>query len=161
MNIEALKKQLILDEGCKLEIYLDSLGKPTFGIGHLLTSQDVEWFAWKNLCKEKPGMKISQERVDEIFQKDVICCIKNCEQLFDDFDKLPEEVQQILANMTFNLGIAGLKKFTKFIAAIKDKNFKKASLEMEKSAWYNQVGSRAKRLVSKMNEIANDKLCHV
>ena len=35
MNKDKLREELADDEGCKLEIYLDHLGLPTFGIGHL------------------------------------------------------------------------------------------------------------------------------
>ena len=36
MDIDQLRKQLEVDEGCKYEIYLDHLGYKTFGIGCLL-----------------------------------------------------------------------------------------------------------------------------
>jgi GH24 family phage-related lysozyme (muramidase) len=35
MNIDKLREELKEDEGCKYEIYLDHLGLPTHGIGHL------------------------------------------------------------------------------------------------------------------------------
>ena len=34
--VERLQKELEIDEGCKYEVYLDHLGLPTFGIGHLV-----------------------------------------------------------------------------------------------------------------------------
>ena len=40
MNIERLQKQLEIDEGVKYEVYLDHLGLPTCGIGHLLTKEE-------------------------------------------------------------------------------------------------------------------------
>ena len=40
MNLEQLQIELAADEGCKLEIYLDHLGYPTVGIGHLITEDD-------------------------------------------------------------------------------------------------------------------------
>ena len=42
MNIEQLREELKVDEGVKYEIYLDHLGLPTCGIGHLITDQDPE-----------------------------------------------------------------------------------------------------------------------
>ena len=42
MNIDLLREQLEIDEGIKHEIYLDHLGYPTFGIGHLVTESDPE-----------------------------------------------------------------------------------------------------------------------
>jgi GH24 family phage-related lysozyme (muramidase) len=42
MNIDKLREELKVDEGVKYEIYLDHLGLPTFGIGHLVLDSDVE-----------------------------------------------------------------------------------------------------------------------
>ena len=39
MDINKLRVEIEKEEGCKYEIYLDHLGLPTFGIGHLVT----EW----------------------------------------------------------------------------------------------------------------------
>ena len=64
MNIDELREELKADEGCKYEIYLDHLGLPTFGIGHLVTEWDEEY--------EKPvGTPVSEERVNNCFKVDV------------------------------------------------------------------------------------------
>ena len=43
MNKDRLREELAEDEGCKYEIYLDHLGLPTFGIGHLIVEDDPEF----------------------------------------------------------------------------------------------------------------------
>ena len=43
MNIDQLRQDLDQDEGCIYEVYLDHLGYPTFGIGHLITYRDREY----------------------------------------------------------------------------------------------------------------------
>ena len=58
MNLEQLQKELAADEGCKLEIYLDHLGYPTVGIGHLITEND-------ELYGFEVGSEVSQEHVDD------------------------------------------------------------------------------------------------
>ena len=40
MNKESVFEQLKIDEGVKYEVYLDHLGLPTFGVGHLVTEDD-------------------------------------------------------------------------------------------------------------------------
>ena len=40
MNVDKLRAQLEIDEGVVNKIYLDHLGYPTFGIGHLITDSD-------------------------------------------------------------------------------------------------------------------------
>ena len=64
MDIEVLKQQLIEDEGCKYEIYLDHLGYKTFGIGHLCRAKDPE-------NDMDVGTEVSKERVDECFAEDI------------------------------------------------------------------------------------------
>ena len=40
MNKDRLREEIAEDEGCKYEVYLDHLGLPTCGIGHLITESD-------------------------------------------------------------------------------------------------------------------------
>ena len=74
MNLEQLRKQLEIDEGVKYEIYLDHLGLPTFGIGHLVIKTDAE-------SGQDVGTAISEERVRECFEADVLSVIKDCNKL--------------------------------------------------------------------------------
>ena len=104
MNIDQLREDLKVDEGVKYEIYLDHLGLPTFGIGHLVTESDPEH-------GQSVGTPVSEERVNELFDKDCQVVIDECKILYEDFDTLPEEVKQIIANMMFNMGRPRLSKF--------------------------------------------------
>ena len=56
MNIERVRKQLEIDEGVVYEIYLDHLGYPTFGIGHLVSTRD-DRRVWIKRCR---NMQLSQ-----------------------------------------------------------------------------------------------------
>ena len=106
MNLEQLQKELAADEGCKLEIYLDHLGYPTVGIGHLITEDD-------ELYGFEVGSEVSQEHVDDLFHADVQRTLRDCEFLYSDFNDLPEEAQLIIANMCFQLGRPRLSGFKK------------------------------------------------
>jgi len=147
MNLDQLRMQLEYDEGCKYEIYLDHLGLPTFGIGHLVTENDPEH-------EEEVGTPVSEERVIEVFEQDVQVTIDECKKLYDNWFDLPDEVQLILANMMFNMGRPRLSGFKKFNAAIAAKEWKEASEEMIDSRWYRQVTNRAERLVQRMRNVA-------
>lgn len=139
MNITQLREQLKIDEGVKYEIYKDHLGYDTFGIGHLVVKEDVEF-------GQPVGTKINENRVNEVFEKDVQKMIKEAKILFPNFDNLPEEAQQVIVNMTFNMGRPRLSNFKKFIAYINESKWEEASKEMLNSAWAKQVGKRAQRL---------------
>ena len=145
MNIDKLREELKEDEGCKYEIYLDYLGLPTHGIGHLITEWDEEY-------EKKVGTEVSQDRVNNCFAKDVETVLEDCKVLYSNFDELPEEVQLILANMMFNMGRTRLSKFSKLKLAVDDEDWMEASIQMEDSRWYKQVPNRAERLCKRMRE---------
>ena len=74
MNISACKELIKKHEGEVLQIYLDSLGLKTLGVGHLLQPKDPE-YDWE------VGTSVSQEVVDMYFR--------------DDFDKHMSETWDI------------------------------------------------------------------
>jgi lysozyme len=146
MNIQELRKQLEIDEGVRYVIYLDHLGLPTFGIGHLVTKNDSE-------SGQAVGATVSKERVAECFDMDVQSVINDCNKLYNNFENLPEEVQQIIANMMFNLGRTRLSKFKGMKRGVDSMNWHQAADEMVDSRWYRQVTNRAQRLVSRMRKV--------
>ena len=146
MNVDKLREELKVDEGVKYEIYLDHLGLPTFGIGHLILESDPEH-------GQPVGTPISEDRVNECFASDTNTMLKECNVLFPDFETLPEEVQLIIANMMFNMGRPRLSKFKNFIKNINLANWQGAADEMIDSRWYKQVTSRADRLVNRMRSV--------
>jgi lysozyme len=146
MNIEQLRKELELDEGCKHEIYLDHLGYKTFGIGHLCKTVDPE-------NEMDVGTEISEERVKDCFNKDIELVLNDCELLYEDFDYLPEDAQLVIANMMFNLGHGRLSAFLGMKAGVDARDWNKAADEMIDSKWYEQVPNRAGRLVKRMRSL--------
>ena len=139
MNIEKLREELKVDEGCINEIYLDHLGYHTFGIGHLITDKDKEW-------GDPVGTKISTKRINECFKNDIEIVFKELDRSLSWWRELPEDIQLVLANMCFNLGITRLKKFKKFLTALSERNWELAATEMMDSRWATQVKQRAVRL---------------
>jgi lysozyme len=148
MNKDKLREELAEDEGCKFEIYLDHLGLPTFGIGHLVKEDDPEH-------GQPVGTPVDEERVRQVFTLDIAVTIEDCRSLYDDFDELPEEAQLIIANMMFNMGRPRLSKFVGMKREVDARRFDAAADEMVDSRWHDQVPNRAKRLVKRMRGLAN------
>lgn len=146
MNVDKLRMQLEIDEGIVHEIYLDHLGYHTFGIGHLVKESDAE----HGLAV---GTTISADRCKQAFEQDVESVLADCKILYSDFDDLPEEVQQIVANMMFNLGRPRLSKFRGMKRGVDARDWNAAADEMVDSAWYRQVTTRAERLVARMRNV--------
>ena len=146
MNIEQLREQLEVDEGCVYEIYNDHLGYPTFGIGHLVTESDPEQ-------GQSLGTPVSSDRVAEAFESDIQSVLRDCNILYSDFDDLPEEAQQVIANMMFNLGRPRLSKFAGMKRGVDARDWDAAADEMVDSNWYRQVTNRADRLVERIRAL--------
>ena len=146
LDKEKLKETLKIDEGVVYEIYNDHLGYATFGIGHLVLETDPEH-------GQTVGTPVSEERVNECFEKDVQTVIEDCKKLHDGWDGYPQEVKQVIANMMFNMGLTRLSKFKNHNAALQSGNWKEAAKEGRDSRWYKQVTNRAERLMKRLEEI--------
>jgi len=146
MDLQVLREQLEIDEGVKYEVYLDHLGYPTFGIGHLVRETDPE-AGWD------VGTAVDEARCIKAFESDIESVLSDCDKLYENFSDLPEEAQQIIANMMFNLGYPRLSKFKGMKAGVDSEDWNRAADEMVDSRWYRQVGARAERLVDRMRNI--------
>ena len=140
---EIIKEDLIRHEGYIREIYLDSEGYETFGVGHLVTELDVE-HTWP------VGTPVTDERILAVFEEDFLDALEDAESLVDGLYNHPDAVIRVLVNMAFNLGRTRLRQFKNMLAAIEARDYKKAADEMEDSKWYRQVGRRSKELVNIM-----------
>ena len=146
VDIEKLREEIEADEGNVSEIYLDHLKLPTFGIGHLVKKTDPEYGM-------PVGTVVSRKRINSCFNNDILGTIEDCEKLYKDFYKLPEEVKLILCNMMYNLGYTRLSKFSKLKLAVNKGDWESASKEMHDSKWRVQVPNRAERLISRMKAV--------
>ena len=146
MNIDKLREEIAYDEGSVNEIYLDHLGLPTFGIGHLVRDDDPEYGL-------PVGTPVDADRCAEAFESDIQTVLSDCDKLYPDFADLPEEAQRIIANMMFNMGYPRLSKFKGMKAGVDARDWNKAADEMVDSRWYRQVTKRADRLVERMRAI--------
>ena len=131
MNLEQLQKEIAEDEGCVHEIYLDHLGLPTFGIGHLVKETDPEY-------DQPVGTPVSEDRVDACFASDIQITLNDCNKLYPN------------ANIMFNMGYPRMSGFKKMKEAVDSGDWVEASEQMKDSRWYRQVTNRADRLVNRM-----------
>ena len=146
MNINELRQEIQNDEGRVNSVYLDHLNLPTVGIGHLIKDSDPEHGL-------PVGTVVDDERINELFDQDIKVTLSECEQLYGNFNDLPEEVQKILANMMFNLGRPRLSKFRKLCKAVADRDWQECAVQMEDSRWHKQVTNRANHLISRMKSV--------
>ena len=147
MDRNAVFEQLKIDEGVVYEIYRCPLDHLTFGVGHLITESDPEY-------GYPEGTPVSEERVAEAFESDLNISLSECAVLYGrGWHKFPDEVKQILVNMMFNLGRPRLSKFKKMQAALYRDDWETAAVEGRDSLWYRQVGDRAERLMTRLENV--------
>lgn len=125
-------QQLKIDEGFRGEPYKCTAGKTTIGYGRNLeanpiTEDEAEYLLLNDLRKVENQLK------GRPF-----------------FDKLNNTRKDVIINMSFNLGLAGVLKFQNMISAIVESDYNRAADEMLDSRWAKQVGNRAKRLSDKI-----------
>ncbi len=126
MTDDEIKESIKKEEGLRLNIYCDSLGNLTVGYGHLL----------------RVGSIIPQFVADALFEFDYDRACKDYETLKLELDSVRRGV---IIDMIFNLGIGGVKRFTKMLAHLKNKNWIQAAYELMESQYAKQVPERAKR----------------
>jgi len=144
MDRQRLMDEIKRHEGEVLEIYEDSLGYLTFGVGHLIKDSDDEHGL-------PVGTPVSQERVDDVYDYDFDKHLEETIHLFEskggeDFYSLPENIQHVLVNMTFNLGGTRFGKFNNMWKGVVSGDWEKVAVEMEDSKWFRQVGRRSVEL---------------
>ena len=124
-----LLKSIKINEGFKPRVYKDTLGIDTIGYG----------FAIKDL-------HLDEDLSEEILKRKVNKLIKRIYKTFDWFINMPEDVQEVVVEMCYQMGVGGFSKFKKTIKLLSEKQFTDASTEMLDSLWAKQTTNRAKGL---------------
>jgi len=148
MNRAYTEELIRKHEGVRYESYDDTRGYRTVGIGFNLdkpgadTRIQVLGIDFNDLYHG--ACKLEDQHCSALLKVDLDDAISIAHTIVSNFDSLPDDVQAVVIDMIFNLGASGFAKFKKLIAALTANDFKTAALEMEYSAWYNQVPNRAK-----------------
>ena len=130
--IDKIKKH----EGYKSTVYQCTEGYDTIGYG----------FAIKDLELEKDICDIIAERKLEKLEKRIA-------SRFGWFCSSPEEVQDVITEMCYQLGLSGFSKFKKTIYLLETEQYEEASIEMLDSLWAKQTRNRAMELSETLRNI--------
>jgi len=148
-------KKLIQHEGLRLEVYQDTLGIDTIGIGRNLEDRGIT---------EQELSDLSIPNIEHVYENgitevDAVYLATNDVEIVETelvrahpcVDKLDSVRQLILMDMAFNMGVPRLCKFKNMWAAIHEEDFITAAKEMLDSRWANQVKSRSTKLAHAMH----------
>ena len=153
-NVSHFLDKLIEHEGMVLNVYKDTLGIDTIGIGRNLkdrgiSKEELDYMDIPNMdVIYQHGITEADARFlamnDIKIVEDELCRVHTCVEERDGVRQL------ILMDMAFNMGVPRLCKFKKMWNAIENHNFEAASYEMMDSRWARQVGRRASKLSDAM-----------
>lgn len=128
----ALRAQIERHEGLRLHPYADGVGKLTIGYGRNLTT-----------------LGISREEAAQLLDHDLAAC-DDVFTMWPWLADLDPVRQQVVLDMRFQLGLAGLAAFHEFLAALEARDFTGAAAQMMRSHWAQQVPHRAQELATMM-----------
>jgi lysozyme len=154
LDFNKLYNQLDKHVGKRAKVDLDTQRIKTIGIGFNLERAGAQKQIWalslnyhEILFSKK---ELSESEIQALFKADADESVKASRKNAAKFDEIPEAKQRVVIDMVFNLGLAGFSKFQKLVAALKKRDWMEAAYQMDRSAWYGQVGIRAKTLVKTM-----------
>jgi lysozyme len=121
-------------EGVRNEVYLDSLGKPTVGVGHLLTGKEGL----------KVGDTISDEEVSKYLEEDSKKAWDSAVKQAKEIGRTDPEFVKGLASVNFQLGIGWNEVHKNTWKLLKENNWEAAAKEAADSKWNTQTPVRVK-----------------
>ena len=140
--MKSLQEFLESREGKRYDVYLDSVGKPTVGIGHLVLKED-------NL---KVGDRVTEEQIAIWFDKDIKKALNKALAQCQELNINDEETVNIFTSANFQLG--DFKSvFSSSFDLIKNKRYSKAILNIATSKWMQQSPIRAGDMISAITKL--------
>ena len=129
---EKLIAMLKRHEGVESHAYHCSENKVTIGVG-------------RNVDKSG-GLGLSDDEVDYLLQNDIDRVSSELDSEYDWFAGLDDVRQDVMVDISFNLGQTRLRAFKKALSAMAEGDWGEAADQFMDSRWSGQVGNRAKEL---------------
>lgn len=129
----SIEDQIKRHEGLRLKPYYCTANHLTIGYGRNLEDRGL-----------------TQDEADYLLANDIASVRAKLADQIPWYLNLSSVRQAVLVNMAFNLGVGGLLKFKKMLAAVQQSNYEVAAVEMLDSRWADQVGYRSQELAEQM-----------
>jgi GH24 family phage-related lysozyme (muramidase) len=129
-----------LRDGYRTRDAMPCKGHPTVGIGCNLDRPNARMRladVGANYDAVRMGhADLTDEQIDEIFRRDLADVFREVSRYIAGFEGLPEIVQLVLIDMSFNMGMGKLLKFERMLAAVGVSDWREMIREMIDSDWY-------------------------
>lgn len=142
-------------EGRRDTAYNCSEGKRTIGYGFNLDRTDarqkIEDLGLNFSDVYSGRAKLTEAQMQYLFECDFMNSQLAGERAIGkNYSKLANPAREVLTEMAYQLGEAGLKGFRNFRRALQTPDYQKAAQQMKNSKWARQTPNRAKELSRKM-----------
>ena len=151
---QEFKEHLKHREGFRDEVYLDTLDKPTCGVGHLLSPAENEQY---NI-----GDTVPQDILDEWLLQDSNKAWQAATAQIEEIGITNTEFTLALASVNFQLGTRWTNKFPSAYQALKAKDYNEAIKQVStgsgkdgQSKWKEQTPVRVKDFVNAIQVLTN------
>ena len=99
------------------------------------------------------GTAISDQRVTDLFMKDLATALRDARVLHPDFDELPGPAKIVVAYLAFQLGLPRYQLFRNHHQGIADRDWPRSAAEIRDSRLYQQTPERTERHARRLEEI--------
>lgn len=138
MDLEKVKKRLIVEEGKKHFPYRCSANKITIGVGRNLEDRGV-----------------SDITIDQMLDEDIDICVGELRQNLSWFDNAPSGIQDVLIDLAFNMGVPKLLTFVKTLELLRTSQYDKAADELLRSRYAATLPQRSGRNANMIRDHAS------
>ncbi|MEK6825688.1 MAG: glycoside hydrolase family protein [Nanoarchaeota archaeon] len=147
VQAETLEQQLMRHEGFRSFAYKDRNGY-TIGIGtHLGKTQARQHEAelarlglsYDKLIRKEQGVSLKQALW--LRDQDIAKARKDAPKAIKNYSEQPQEVQEVVANMIYNMGLAGFQEFKRLRHRIETHNYTMAAEAIKRSDFYKDKGT--------------------
>ena len=156
-------RQCLIDtrhfEGLRLSVYTDSKGIPTIGYGHNLTTGNsllhCSRLGLNHQALVDGTASITKDQAEALFQLDMAVAHSDAVSLVPDLDSMPFIIQEVMNDLSFNIGKTRLSKFHRTLAALEKRDYTGFRDGLEDSKWDEDVGNRAIAIINALNNNLN------
>jgi lysozyme len=144
MDLPLTKQWISRWEGIRTQVYKDTMGIPTIGVGLNLTTPAART-AVAALGLDCDALiagtiSLTDEQVDTLLGGSIDIALVTARKLVSNFDTLPEPQQIVITDLAFNMGGPTLSQFVHTLALIQAQNWADAARNLQQSNWFKQVG---------------------
>lgn len=170
-KIQELKERITEREGAIPFAYLDSVGVPTACIGFNLLRPEarkrfeeigVDFDRLKQdayVTKANKSVLLTPVQMDKLLEQDIADTLKETLSIYPTFATHPKEVQNVMIDLTFNMGSDRLRKFKNMNLALNQNDYQTAASCLQNSEYIQsgQTGWRGESNLKAFRQAVTNK----